>query len=357
MKKFILLIFLSSVLFNSCQKSNDLASIENCPVEKQTSKINGGSILEFQAFEYGNKNATKIVEKTGVNSVAISPVMTIKHDCNFQRCRPYQFDTQKEILLLQNMLPKIINSNVDHILLKPLTAFTNSTDDFWGDFYANSEEEWKEIEMTYRDLILSVAKLSNEYPQIQILSIGNELREFTKRRPEFFKKLIQELRSSYPNLKLTYAANWDEYNQTKFWNDLDYIGVNAYFPLLNKASPTSAEIKTALNPIKLSLQNFSCRHNKPILFTEYGFRSIDFAAWKAWELEELSVSNINYEVQQNGYQAFLETFWNEDWVAGGYYWEWKIPLSDNSNGFDNWWYVNGKPVQQTIKSYYSKKPM
>jgi homoserine trans-succinylase len=31
--------------------------------------------------------------------------------------------------------------------------------------------------------------------------------------------------------KLTYAANWDDFDKVPFWNELDYIGIDAYFPL------------------------------------------------------------------------------------------------------------------------------
>ena len=35
--------------------------------------------------------------------------------------------------------------------------------------------------------------------------------------------------------KLTFGANWYlEYEDVTFWDDLDYIGIQAYFPLTKK---------------------------------------------------------------------------------------------------------------------------
>jgi hypothetical protein len=124
---------------------------------------------------------------------------------------------------------------------------------------------------------------------------------------------------------------------------------------VNKKTPTVNEVKKALTSIKNDLNTLSCIYNKTILFTEYGYRSIDYTAWKAWLLGNITTSNYNFEGQNNAYTAFYETFWNENWVAGGFFWEWKVLLDrelNNPNG--NGWYVNDKPVEKIIKERYAK---
>ena len=54
----------------------------------------------------------------------------------------------------------------------------------------------------------------------ELLCIGTELEEFVKKRPQYWRKLIQEIRGVYKG-KLTYAANWDEYQQVPFWDAVD----------------------------------------------------------------------------------------------------------------------------------------
>ncbi len=287
-------------------------------------KIKGNSILQTWLLFHDSVithtediiSSTDLAQKTNSNWVSLSPVIGIKDWGSGSPHHPYIFHVSVEIEKMKVIIPKMANSGLQNIMLKPLTSFWRVDGSrFWGDFYVNTEEEWKGIEKSYRKLFYEFAKLSEDFPQIKMLSIGNELREFTTRRPQFFKALISEIRADFPNLKLTYSANWDEYQGVAFWEDLDYIGVNSYFPLINKETPTVDEIKQALIPIKEDLQAISCTFNMPILFTEYDYRSTDYAIWKSWLLKDIPNKNINFKVQENGYNAFYDTFWDELWVA------------------------------------------
>ncbi len=350
MKK--LITFCIAVIFLSCEKDEDDELFSNdCFTESiaNDSKINGGSILQVYKLRVDGRTVD-IVQKTNVNWVALSPIVQLEELCNGHPC----FDVNDEIELMKVVIPNMVKSGISHIMLKPLTSFWEvNGSSFWGDFYVNTEEEWNPIEKTYIELFYEFAKLSEEFSEVKLLSIGNELKEFSKRRPQFFKELIAKIRADFPNLKLTYAANWDEYQSVTFWEDLDYIGVNPYFPLLNKKKPTIDDIKQAFTPIKSNLNKLSCTHSKPILFTEYGFRSVEYGLWESWLKEFYFDKAVNFEIQNNAYKAFYDTFWNEDWVAGGFFWEWKILVNgevNNPNGTG--WYVNDKPVEDIIRNRY-----
>ena len=66
----------------------------------------------------------------------------------------------------------------------------------------------------------------------------DSLAEINKRR-ELLKyhwlSLIKKVKKDYPG-KLTYAANFDEYQRIDFWNELDFLGLNAYFKLQRQVS-------------------------------------------------------------------------------------------------------------------------
>ncbi|MEP5340749.1 MAG: hypothetical protein ABJL44_00115 [Algibacter sp.] len=323
------------------------------------SKINGGSILQTWILSDPTYSYTiDLAEKTNADWVSLAPLITIKEALS--EGRPYyDFGVIDEVYKMKVIIPRISKSGLSNIMLKPLTSFgvVGAVNDsfFWGDFFVNTEAEWLGIEKAYEELIYEFARLSEEFPEVKLLSIGNELKEFSQRRPQFFQALIVKIRTDFPNLKLTYSANWDEYQSVSFWENLDYIGVNTYFPLVNKETPSVDEIKKALVPIKNNLNALSCRYQKKILFTEYGYRSIDNTAWKAWLLEGISNSNYNFEAQNNAYTAFYDTLWDENWTAGGFFWEWKILESgqDINNPNENGWYVNDKPVEEIIRDRYS----
>ena len=351
-----LILFCVLIGLFSCQKDNE-GFINQCLTIETTrvDKIKGGSILQTWRLFNKDNPTIDLAQKTNAQWVALSPIIGIDEISSQVFPYKYRFRASDEVAKMKEIIPAVRNSGLHNIMLKPLTVFwTVNGSNFWGDFYVTTEEEWLEIERAYMELYYELAKLSEEFPQVKLLSIGNELKEFTKRRPQFFRELIATLKRDFPHLKLTYAANWDEYDTVSFWEDLDYIGINPYFPLVNTPTPPVNKIKKALVPIKKNLKSLACENTKPILFTEYGYRSIDYSAWKAWELGPITILNYNYEAQSNAYTAFYATFWKEDWVAGGFFWEWKILLSRvENNPNETGWYVNDKPVEEIIAAQYA----
>lgn len=367
-----LLIFCVAIVSLSCEKDDEIfqngCSVEGIGID---SKINGGSILQtwmlFHSrvtFPENIIHTIDLAQKTNADWISLSPLIGINDRSEQFPPFKYDFPVSAEVEKMKVIIPKIINSGLHNIMLKPLTSFGSvkenvSDSGFWGDFYVDREEVWQEIERAYAEFFYEFAKLSEEFPEVKLLSIGNELKEFSKRRPQFFKELVAKIRADFPDLKLTYAANWDEYQSVSFWEDLDYIGVNPYFPLLNEKNPNSDEIKQAFAPIKSNLNNLSCTYNKPILFTEYGFRSVEYGLWESWLREFYYGKAINFEIQSNAYKAFYDTFWDEDWVAGGFFWEWKILFNGEvNNPNDTGWSVKDKPVEEIIRNRYSdQKPI
>ncbi len=321
-----LFIFCIVIPFFSCEKDDEIFS-KDCFTESIAidSKINGGSILQTWVIAHPEDTYTfDMAQKTNADWVSLSPLIAIRDVSVQSSPYKYKFPISNEVYKMRVIIPRISNNGIQNIMLKPLTSFGSvkenvSDSGFWGDFYVDTEEEWQEVERAYAEFFYEFAKLSEEFPEVKLLAIGNELKEFSKRCPQFFKGLIAKIRADFPNLKLTYAANWDEYQSVSFWEDLDYIGVNPYFQLLNKKKPNIDEIKQAFAPIKSNLNNLSCTYSKPILFTEYGFRSVEYGLWESWLKEFYFDKAVNFEIQNNAYEAFYETFWNEDWVAGGFF--------------------------------------
>lgn len=57
--------------------------------------------------------------------------------------------------------------------------------------------------------------------------------------------------------------------------------------------------------------------------------------------------------------AFFETFWDEPWVAGGFFWEWYVEIDIFNPVFistENGWYINGKPAETIVRERYSRDP-
>jgi hypothetical protein len=235
-----------------------------------------------------------------------------------------------------------------NIMLKPQIWIRRG--EFTGHLQMETEAAWQQLEHSYETYILEHARLA-EALNLPIFCIGTELERFIKFRPEYWQRLIKKIKHIYKG-KLTYAANWDEYQTTPFWNELDYIGVNGYFPLTEEQTPSVETCKIALEQWKVEMKQFSSTQNKPILFTEFGYRSVDFAAKQPWRSDR-DMTAVNLAAQTNASLAFFETFWYEDWVAGGFIWKW-FPNHEASGGIDDSRFTpQNKPAELILKSVYS----
>ncbi len=83
--------------------------------------------------------------------------------------------------------------------------------------------------------------------------------------------------------KLTYAANWDDYKKFPFWEKLNYIGVDAYFPLSSDKIPSVNSLQKSWKKYIDEMEKISLKHNRPILFTEYGYRNVDYTGEETLE--------------------------------------------------------------------------
>ncbi|MDT0606733.1 glycoside hydrolase family 113 [Croceitalea rosinachiae] len=242
---------------------------------------------------------------------------------------------------------QLLQKNGVKIMIKPQIWVWQG--EFTGDITMETEEAWLELEKTYKDFILTYALLAEEV-DAEVYCIGTELEEFIKYRPKFWKELIEKVRNRYSG-KLTYAANWDEYTRTPFWSELDYIGVDAYFPLSEEKNPTKEHMKKGWQKWKIALKNISEEKDKPIVFTEFGYRSMDYTAKKPW-LVDRNQMDVNLKAQADATQVVFDEFWKEDWFAGGFIWKWFIQHKKTGGEGDNRFTPQNKPSEIVIRNFY-----
>ena len=225
-----------------------------------------------------------------------------------------------------------------------------------SDVFPASETDWISWQESYREFILRYAKVA-EAAHAEMYCIGVELTRLALEKPEFWRSLIADVRSVYTG-KLTYAANWhQEYEQIDFWNELDYIGVQAYFPLTEQACPTTQEIAAGWVPHLIKLEEIHDRFNRQIVFTEMGYRSSASAAIKPWEwAENSSVLDHSYspETQLNCYDAFFNMVWRQDWFAGAHLWQMRSDYFERAEENDPDFFFQGKPAERLIADGFTR---
>src|SRR4029453_8323780 len=154
---------------------------------------------------------------------------------------------------------------------------------------------------------------------------------------------------------ITYAVNWDKASTTdvSWWDAVDYIGVDAYYPLTNKDNPSIAELVAAWGRYTPELANLASAWNKTILFTEIGYRSQNGTNRHPWTGQEFGT--IDLKEQADAYQAAFKVVFNQPWFAGMFWWAWETdrfqggPCNQGQTPYR-------KPAEDVLRSWYGAPP-
>jgi len=211
---------------------------------------------------------------------------------------------------------------------------------------ASNEADWQTVEQSYEAYILKLAKVAADL-EVDMFSVGTELKQFAIKRPAYWQQLIKKVRKIYKG-QLTYSANWDEYQKISFWQSLDFIGVDTYFPINRMETPDYKRTLKNWRSIHKQMRKLSKKADKKILLTEFGYRNVSYAGKRPWTHDK-GPATINNQAQVNLYKAFFQTFWKEKWVAGGFAWKWfHQAQAKNNTSFS----VQGKPALEVVQEWY-----
>ncbi len=207
----------------------------------------------------------------------------------------------------------------------------------------------------YSAMILKYAQIS-QAQNVEQLSIGAELVMISTNAnyETRWRNLIASVRNVYSG-KLTYSANADygTYNETilPFWDALDVIGLSMYRTLSENENPTYSELLSGWTVIEDTIvQPLVSQYTKPVIFTEIGYRSVDFAAARPWDYA--NTGTVDLDLQKNLYQAMFEYWKDKEYFNGIHLWDWKV--EPNAGGATNSDYTpQNKPAEEVLKSYFA----
>lgn len=291
------------------------------------------------------------IKNVNADYVTLMPFGFIKDltnpEISFNTEQHWYGETKEGITQYTNLL----QNNGFKIMLKPQIWIWHG--EFTGNLKMDTEQDWLLLETSYSAFILEFAALAQEL-QIDFFCIGTELEQFVINRPEYWGELIIEIRKTYDG-KLTYASNWNEFEKVPFWQRLDYVGIDAYFPLSDAKTPSVTECRQGWMQYKKSIEAVFIDSGKPIIFTEYGFRSVDFTAKEPWNSERVT-TEVNLSSQVNALQALFDEFWKEEWFAGGFIWKWHMNHDSSGGENNNRFTPQNKPSEILLKNQYAQNP-
>lgn len=210
----------------------------------------------------------------------------------------------------------------------------------------------------YGTFIAHLAQLAQQHG-VEAFCLGSELismstPQVNSTNTSHWLTLIANVRSLYSG-HVTYSANWgpsgfvDEKNRIEFWPQLDSIGLAAYF----NHSSDSNSVETLkgswawwdANHIRPLQQ----RYNKPIIFTEVGYKSVTGSHKEPWNYNW--GGPVDQTEQANSYAAMF-SYWNDQpGMMGVHLWEWNS--DPNAGGANDPNYTpQNKQAEETMRQWF-----
>ncbi|MFT4602313.1 MAG: hypothetical protein ACI857_002499 [Arenicella sp.] len=243
---------------------------------------------------------------------------------------------------------KMAKSEGLKVMLKPHIWIGHST--YTGIYKCETESDWEMFEKSYKGYIMTFVDLAVT-EKVEMFSIGTEWGRFVEARPQFWKSLIKDIRAKYKG-KLIYAANWDDYQKVPFWNDLDYIGIDSYFPLSLAENPKISELVKSWKTIMPIIEQYSSSKKKKIVFTEFGFKSTSKGTISPWEHKD--DGKFSEKIQDIAFKSFFQTIWKKPWFKGGFVWKWYHNHEHAGGRGDTDFTPQNKLAEETIRKYYGE---
>ncbi|HEV2855797.1 MAG TPA: hypothetical protein VHC97_23620 [Thermoanaerobaculia bacterium] len=230
-----------------------------------------------------------------------------------------------------------------HVLYKPHLWVSGNS---WpGDVRMETEKDWQAWWRGYRRYILHHALLAS-WAGADLFSVGCELSKTVDRDAEW-RDLIAATRLFFPRA-VTYSGNWyGDLENVRFWDRLDYMGIDAYFPLSASPQAGRTDLEKGAKEVAARLNAASKRSGKPMILTEVGF-----AAHKAaWVAPHTEGGEYSEDDQALAYDVLFNALGRPPWLAGTFVWKaFSAPGSDGGSEAD--FRFLGRKAEREVREYY-----
>lgn len=286
--------------------------------------------------------ALRILRGMGVNAIAVVPYGWMS-DGNPRISYTGTDETDEELALLIHRAHALGLK----VMLKPQVWIGGGR--FTGTLHFADPGQRARWFAAYRRFMLHFARLA-EVEGFDLLCLGTELGGMTAYEREW-RELIADVRNVYRG-PITYAANWgDEFENLSFWDALDFLGVNSYYPLTDTPGASAQTLEAGAHRVAARIGRVSRRWRKPVLLTEAGFASMQGAAVEPWR--EIRSAGASLTEQAAAYEASFAALEGQPWLAGIFWWKWpshgRAP-AEKSITFN----LPGRPAAEVIARWYTR---
>lgn len=183
---------------------------------------------------------------------------------------------------------------------------------------------------------------------VEEFGVGTELAGVSGDRARWLG-VVDAVRTRYQG-RVVYAANFDEYRHVAFWDVLDLVGIDAYWPVSPHPTADAAALQRAWNPIVRELAAFAKRTRRHILFTEAGYTSQRGSTTAPWSWTNSGTPD--QAEQAAAYQALLASLDGQPWWDGVFWWAWDVPSAPATGDPLNY-SPRGKSAEAVVQHWWN----
>jgi hypothetical protein len=300
---------------------------------------------------YGTSYSAELLDelvRLGANWISITPFGRIWSLKSTEILMDFEAPYQENRRSVQTIIAQAHARGLRVLVIPHLWVDTGG----WrGEIDPGSEEGWKAYQASYRSFILKWAKDSADWGA-DALSVGVECKSWSGRFGAFWTALIGEIRSVFPGL-LTYSSNWDEAEDVLFWDQLDLIGINAFYPLAQHNNATYGEYLSGARAVVKSLRELTRALSMPVLFVEVGYTTRQNAAVEPWLWpDDMQGVIVDEREQARAISALLEAALPNQWLAGFFLWRYYANLDDVSQEAIWGFSPHGKLAERVLEEIF-----
>lgn len=265
----------------------------------------------------------------GVDSIALIPYGAGTPDggeirFDPRRASPARYEALGHLARARNM----------RILLKPQIWAGG----FPGNIDVPDPEKRRQWFASYSAFIEEWARIASRM-HADLFCAGTEFVKMSRHEAEW-RAIIARVRAIYKGPVVYAATQGEEFESLRFWDALDYIGLDNYYPLPDDLD-TSALIA--------KVETVRKRFGKPVVLTEAGFASVEKPNREPWSEPRRKIS---LEDQARCYEALFRAFYGKPWFHG-FYW-WKISADGRGGPEDRSLTPWRKPAMEVVRRWYGQ---
>jgi len=227
-------------------------------------------------------------------------------------------------------------------------------------------DDWDAWFESYSKFIEHYAKLAQKN-EVEQFVIGVELTS-THKYKEKWEQIIDNVRKHYQGL-IVFVSNFDAYETVPFWDKLDVVAMNFYFPINRRDDwyQPWAEVKDEYHDPSYedlldgwelwvdTLDKWQKKMNKPILVTEVGYISQRGCTYQPWSWY---LGKSDFEEQYLAYKALYEVwskkqivngkFEGGNYIQGVYFFHWADKKPDHDRS-----YIPSEDAKSIIRKWFT----